>query len=67
MNDEPKQIAEKLIQILKEKGHEVVTELTKADSLWKAEDKHQQYYTKGEAILIVIAIQKNFREHGHHK
>ncbi len=33
MNDEQKQIAEKLIQILKEKGHEVVTELTKSGQL----------------------------------
>jgi peptide methionine sulfoxide reductase msrA/msrB len=47
LNDEQKQIAEKLIQILKENGHKVVTEVTKAGSFWKAEDKHQQYYTKG--------------------
>jgi len=47
VNDEQKQIAAKLIQTLKDKGHGVVTELTKADSFWKAEDRHQQYYTKG--------------------
>ncbi len=47
INDEQKQIAEKLIHTLKDKGHEVVTELTKADIFWKAEDKHQQYYSKG--------------------
>jgi peptide methionine sulfoxide reductase msrA/msrB len=46
IDDEQKQIAEKLIQTLKDKGHEVVTELTKASDFWKAEDKHQQYYTK---------------------
>ncbi len=47
VNDEQKQIAEKLIQILKENGHKIVTEVTKAGSFWKAEDKHQQYYTRG--------------------
>ena len=47
LNDEQKATAEKLVQQLKEKGHEVVTEITKADIFWKAEDKHQQYYTKG--------------------
>jgi len=47
LNDEQKATAENLVQQLKEKGHEVVTEITKADIFWKAEDKHQQYYTKG--------------------
>jgi len=47
LNVEQKQIAGKLIQTLKDKGHDVVTELTKASSFWQAEDKHQQYYTKG--------------------
>lgn len=47
VNDEQKEIGEKLIQTLKDKGHDVVTELTKAGPFWKAEDKHQQYYTKG--------------------
>jgi peptide methionine sulfoxide reductase msrA/msrB len=47
LNEEQKQIAENLIQQLKDKGYEVVTELTKAKDFWKAEDKHQQYYTKG--------------------
>ncbi len=47
VDDHQKQIAEKLVQILKDKGHQVVTEITKAGTFWKAEDKHQQYYTKG--------------------
>ncbi len=36
-----------LIQTLKDKGNEVVTEVTEAGSFWRAEDKHQQYYTTG--------------------
>lgn len=45
-NEEQKEIAEELLQDLKIKGYEVVTEVTKAGAFWKAEDKHQQYYTK---------------------
>ena len=60
LNDEQKQTSEKLIQILKEKGHEVVTELTKANSFWKAEDKHQQYYTKGGGNPYCHSYTKKF-------
>ena len=45
VNEEQKTIAEDLIKVLKEKGHEVITEVTKASTFFKAEDKHQQYYT----------------------
>jgi len=44
LNDEQKEIAEKLIAILEEKGLNVVTELTKASTFWNAEDYHQDYY-----------------------
>jgi peptide methionine sulfoxide reductase msrA/msrB len=43
-NDEQKQIAEKLINILKNKGYKVATEVVKASTFWKAEDYHQDYY-----------------------
>lgn len=43
-NDEQKEIAEKLIQILKNKGLKVVTELRQASDFWKAENYHQDYY-----------------------
>lgn len=45
-NDGQKQIAEKLIKILKDKGYKVVTEVTKADTFWVAENYHQAYYQK---------------------
>lgn len=43
-NEEEKAIAEKYIDILKEKGYKVATMLKPASHFWKAEDYHQQYY-----------------------
>jgi peptide methionine sulfoxide reductase msrA/msrB len=43
-NEEQKAIAEKLINILKSKGYNVVTKLRKATEFWKAENYHQDYY-----------------------
>ena len=42
--EEQKQIAEKLIRILKENGYNVVTEVKPASTFWKAEEYHQDYY-----------------------
>jgi len=44
VNEEQKHIAEKLINILKEKGLNVVTKVTPATTFYPAEDKHQDYY-----------------------
>jgi len=44
LNDEQKQIAEKLIQILKDKGYDVKTTVTQASAFYPAEDYHQDYY-----------------------
>lgn len=41
---EQKEIAEKYIQILEDKGYKVATTLRPASTFWKAEDYHQQYY-----------------------
>ncbi|ADQ78757.1 peptide methionine sulfoxide reductase [Paludibacter propionicigenes WB4] len=41
-----KQIAEKYIRILTDKGYKVATILQKAPEFWKAEDYHQEYYEK---------------------
>lgn len=46
VNDEQRQIAEKLIKILKDKGYKVATKVTKADRFWVAENYHQSYYQK---------------------
>ena len=44
LNDEQKEIAEKLIATLNGKGLNVATEVTKASTFWNAEDYHQDYY-----------------------
>lgn len=44
LNEKQKEISEKLINILKNKGFNVVTKITKATTFWKAENYHQQYY-----------------------
>jgi peptide methionine sulfoxide reductase msrA/msrB len=45
-DDAQKQTAEKLINILNEKGFKVATRITPAGAFWKAEDYHQNYYQK---------------------
>jgi len=41
---EQKDIAEKLIDILRKKGYKVTTKVTPASVFWEAEDYHQDYY-----------------------
>jgi peptide methionine sulfoxide reductase msrA/msrB len=55
-----KQITEKLIGILKEKGYEVVTEVAKADTFWIAEDYHQDYYAGNGKQPYCHTYQKRF-------
>lgn len=43
-NPAQKNIAEKLISILKEKGYKVATGISPATTFWEAEDYHQDYY-----------------------
>lgn len=45
-DDNQKEVAEKLINILKDKGYKVVTRLVKADTFWPAELYHQDYYAE---------------------
>jgi peptide methionine sulfoxide reductase msrA/msrB len=45
---EQKEIALKLINILKNKDFKVVTKVTSATKFWKAEDYHQNYYEKNQ-------------------
>lgn len=47
LNEEQKKIAEELIKELKDKNIQVVTKVTKANTFYRAEDYHHQYYTKG--------------------
>lgn len=43
-NDEQKKVAEKYSNILRDKGYNVVTEITKATKFYSAEAYHQDYY-----------------------
>ncbi|MFH2055333.1 MAG: peptide-methionine (S)-S-oxide reductase MsrA, partial [bacterium] len=43
-NDNQKQVADSLIEILKSKGLKVSTEVAAAGTFWPAEDYHQDYY-----------------------
>jgi peptide methionine sulfoxide reductase msrA/msrB len=45
-DDDQKKAAEKLINMLKEKGLKVATEVRKAERFWPAEEYHQHYYRK---------------------
>jgi peptide methionine sulfoxide reductase msrA/msrB len=46
LNDEQKQIAERLVRQLRQMGYDVKTEITRAGPFWPAEDYHQDYYNK---------------------
>lgn len=60
LNDEQKAIAEKLTEQLKNKGYKVVTEITKAGPFYKAENYHQDYYTKGGGSPYCHSYTKKF-------
>jgi methionine-S-sulfoxide reductase len=44
--EEQREIVEGLIERLRERGYEVVTQIHAADEFWLAEDDHQDYYAK---------------------
>lgn len=44
LNNEQKEVAEKLIATLESSGMNVATEVTEASTFWNAEDYHQDYY-----------------------
>ncbi len=46
VSEKQKEIAAKLIAMLKKKGYNVVTKLSQAEKFWPAEDYHQDYYKK---------------------
>ena len=59
-NEEEKNIAEKLIDILKSKDYKVVTKLIPTKKFWKAEDYHQDYYKKKGGQPYCHFYQKRF-------
>jgi len=59
-NEAQKETSEQLINILKSKGLNVVTELIPATKFWPAEDYHQNYYQKNGHRPYCHAYQKKF-------
>lgn len=55
-----KATAEKLINILREKGYDVKTKLTPAKKFWLAEEYHQHYYQKTNKQPYCHIYQKKF-------
>ncbi len=45
-DDQQKQDTQELIDILKERGFDVATQVREADDFWEAEDHHQDYYAR---------------------
>lgn len=60
VDDEQKQITEKLIGILKDKGYDVVTQVAMADHFWPAEEYHQDYYKNNGHQPYCHAYHKRF-------
>lgn len=60
LNDEQKNIAEKDLNILKSKGFNIATNLTKASEFYPAEDYHQDYYFNNGKVPYCHAYTKRF-------
>lgn len=60
LNDTQKAIAEELVQILRVRGYDVKTEIQPFKKFWKAEDYHQDYYTKTGKLPYCHFYQKRF-------
>lgn len=60
LNDNQKKIVENLINILKSKGYNVATKVTKATTFWPAEDYHQDYYDHKGTLPYCHGYTKRF-------
>lgn len=59
-SQEERVIAEKLVDLLKEKGFDVATKLIPAEKFWTAEDYHQDYYVKKNQQPYCHVYKKKF-------
>jgi peptide methionine sulfoxide reductase msrA/msrB len=60
MNDDQKQIAENCLNILKSKGYNIATALTKASEFYPAEAYHQDYYFNNGKVPYCHSYTKRF-------
>ena len=56
LNQEQKEISERLISMLKSQGLNVVTEIAAAGAVYEADEYHQDYYAKtgGKSVLPLL-------------
>jgi peptide methionine sulfoxide reductase msrA/msrB len=59
-NDEEKETVETLIEVLKSKGYEVMTQVLPMVPFWEAEDYHQDYYARKNQQPYCHVYQKKF-------
>jgi peptide methionine sulfoxide reductase msrA/msrB len=59
-NNSQREIAEKLISILEQKGLSIATRVDPVTAFWKAEDYHQQYYEKAGETPYCHGYTKRF-------
>ena len=59
-NEDEREIARELIDILKSKDYDVVTRLIPAETFWTAEEYHQDYYVKKNQQPYCHGYQKKF-------
>ena len=59
-NEDEREIARELIEILKSKGYDVATRLIPAETFWTAEEYHQDYYQKKNQQPYCHVYQKKF-------
>ncbi|GAB4317976.1 MAG: bifunctional methionine sulfoxide reductase B/A protein [Bacteroidales bacterium] len=59
-NQAQKEIAEKLVKILKEKGYDVATQILPATTFYEAEDYHQDYYERKGSLPYCHGYTKRF-------
>lgn len=60
LNDEQKEIAEKLVALLEQSGLKVATKITKATIFYDAEDYHEHYYSNKGGTPYCHAYTKRF-------
>jgi peptide methionine sulfoxide reductase msrA/msrB len=60
LDDQQKETAQKVIDILISKGYKVATRLTEASTFWKGEDYHQDYYQKKNGTPYCHIYTKRF-------
>jgi peptide methionine sulfoxide reductase msrA/msrB len=60
MNDDQQRIAEKLLNILRDKGFKIATQLTKATEFYPAEAYHQDYYFNNGKVPYCHSYTRRF-------